>query len=429
MVKVSLIQNEGVLDLSVIDEKGLAVAKTIEGKTGLGNDFLGWLDYSSKLSKDEINHIKTAADKIRKNFDCLVVCGIGGSYLGARAVIEAIRGLYPADDFEIIFFGNTLSSDYSAQVLNHLKNKKFAINVISKSGTTTETAVSFRLLKNLLVEKYGKEILKDAVFATTDKARGALKKEADKEGYDCFVIPDDVGGRYSVITPVGLLPIAVAGIDIEKFIQGAVDGEKDYSSLDYKENPAYYYGALRYLMNIEKRKSCEMFVTYNLQYQMIGEWLKQLFDESEGKDYQALLCTSATFTTDLHSMGQFIQQGTPLMFETIINVKNPNEDVVVPFDNDNLDNLNYLSGKNMSYINSKAYEATLKAHTEGHTPAIVIDIDKMDAYNLGNLVYFFFRACAYSAYLLGINPFNQPGVEIYKSNMFKLLGKPGYENK
>ncbi len=429
MVKVSLVQNEGSVDLSVIDEKGLAVAKTIEEKTGAGNDFLGWLDYSSKLSKEEINHIKSAADKIRNNFNCLVVCGIGGSYLGARAVIEAIRGLYPADDFEIIFFGNTLSSDYSAQVLNHLKNKKFAINVISKSGTTTETAVSFRLLKNLLIEKYGKEILKDAVYATTDKARGALKKEADKEGYDCFVIPDDVGGRYSVITPVGLLPIAVAGIDIDKFIQGAVDGEKDYSSLNYKENPAYYYGALRYLMNIEKRKSCEMFVTYNLQYQMIGEWLKQLFDESEGKDYQALLCTSATFTTDLHSMGQFIQQGTPLMFETIINVKNPNEDVVVPFDNDNLDNLNYLAGKNMSYINTKAYEATLKAHTEGHTPAIVIDIDKMDAYNLGNLVYFFFRACAYSAYLLGINPFNQPGVEIYKSNMFKLLGKPGYENK
>ncbi len=429
MVKVSFVQKEGPVDFSVIDEKGLAVAKTIENKTGLGNDFLGWLDYSSKLSKDEINHIKSAADKIRKNFDCLVVCGIGGSYLGARAVIEAIRGLYPADDFEIIFFGNTLSSDYSAQVLNHLKNKKFAINVISKSGTTTETAVSFRLLKNLLIEKYGKEILKDAVYATTDKARGALKKEADKEGYDCFVIPDDVGGRYSVITPVGLLPIAVAGIDIDQFIQGAADGEKDYSSLDYKENPAYYYGALRYLMNIEKRKSCEMFVTYNLQYQMIGEWLKQLFDESEGKDYQALLCTSATFTTDLHSMGQFIQQGTPLMFETIINVKNPNEDVVVPFDSENLDNLNYLSGKNMSYINSKAYEATLKAHTEGHTPAIVIDIDKMDSYNLGNLVYFFFRACAYSAYLLGINPFNQPGVEIYKSNMFKLLGKPGYENK
>ena len=429
MVKVSLVHKEGPLDLSIFDEKALSVAKTIENESGLGNDFLGWLDYASKLSKEEIDHIKNAAKKIRENFDCLVVCGIGGSYLGARAVIEAIKGLYPNDDFEIIFFGNTLSADYSAQVLKHLKHKKFAINVISKSGTTTETAVSFRLLKNLLIEKYGKESLKDAIFATTDKARGALKKEADKEGYDCFVIPDDVGGRYSVITPVGLLPIAVAGIDIEEFIKGVIDGEKDYSNLDYKQNPAYYYGALRYAMKIEKRKTSEMFVSYNLQYQMIGEWLKQLFDESEGKDYQALLCTSATFTTDLHSMGQFIQQGTPLLFETIINVKAPHKDVTVPFDEENLDNLNYLAGKKMSYINSKAFKATLKAHTEGHTPAIVLDIEKMDAYNLGNLVYFFFRACAFSAYLLGINPFNQPGVEIYKSNMFKLLGKPGYENK
>lgn len=428
MVNVSLHGNSK-LDFSLIDERGLEVADKIEKRNGAGSDFLGWLDYTSKLPEAEIKHIQDAADRIRKDFDCLVVCGIGGSYLGARAVIEAIRGLYPEDNFEIIFFGNTLSSDYSAQVLNHLKNKKFAINVISKSGTTTETAVSFRLLKNLLIEKYGKEILKEAVFATTDRARGALKKEADKEGYDCFVIPDDVGGRYSVITPVGLLPIAASGIDIRAFIEGVKKAENEYSDHDYRKNPAYYYGALRYLMNIEERKVSEMFVTYNLQYQMIGEWLKQLFDESEGKDYQALLCTSATFTTDLHSMGQFIQQGSPLLFETIINVEHSINEVTVPSDEENLDNLNYLAGKKMSYINSKAYEATLKAHTEGHTPAIVLSIDRMNAENLGNLMYFFFRACAYSAYLLNVNPFNQPGVEIYKSNMFTLLGKPGYEKK
>lgn len=415
------------LNFAKIDEKGDQIAQVIENRTGAGNDFLGWLDYTSKLPSEEIERIIRAGKKIRENFDCLVVCGIGGSYLGARAVIEAINGLYPSDDFEIIFFGNTLSPDYTAQVLRHLENKKFAINVISKSGTTTETAVSFRLLKELYVKKFGKESLKDAVFATTDKARGALKTEADQEGYETFVIPDDVGGRYSVITPVGLLPIAAANIDIKDFIAGVVAAEKEYSALDYKKNPAYYYGAVRFLMNTELKFPCEMFVTYNLQYAMIGEWLKQLFDESEGKDGKALLCTSATFTTDLHSMGQFIQQGSPVLFETIINVKTPSEDVVVASDEKNLDNLNYLAGKKMSYICSKAYEATLKAHTEGHTPAVVLDIDKMDSYNLGNLVYFFFRACAYSAYLLEVNPFNQPGVEIYKKNMFTLLGKPGYD--
>lgn len=415
------------LNFAKIDEKGDQIAQVIENRTGAGNDFLGWLDYTSKLPSEEIERIIRAGKKIRENFDCLVVCGIGGSYLGARAVIEAINGLYPSDDFEIIFFGNTLSPDYTAQVLRHLENKKFAINVISKSGTTTETAVSFRLLKELYVKKFGKESLKDAVFATTDKARGALKTEADQEGYETFVIPDDVGGRYSVITPVGLLPIAAANIDIKDFIAGVVAAEKEYSALDYKKNPAYYYGAVRFLMNTELKFPCEMFVTYNLQYAMIGEWLKQLFDESEGKDGKALLCTSATFTTDLHSMGQFIQQGSPVLFETIINVKTPSEDVVVASDEKNLDNLNYLAGKKMSYICNKAYEATLKAHTEGHTPAVVLDIDKMDSYNLGNLVYFFFRACAYSAYLLEVNPFNQPGVEIYKKNMFTLLGKPGYD--
>ncbi len=430
MVNVKLYGKEAEkLDLSYVERESARIADMIEAKSGEGNDFLGWLDYASKLPENEIDRIVAAAKKIRENFDCLVVCGIGGSYLGARAVIEALNGLFPTDDFEILYLGNTLSSDYTYQIMKHLEKKRFAINCISKSGTTTETAVSFRLLKNLYIKKFGKETLKDAVYATTDKARGALKSEADKEGYECFVIPDDIGGRFSVITPVGLLPIAAAGIDIKAFLDGVKQGEKEYSVKDMMKNPAYYYGALRYFLNREGKYISEMFVSYDLQNKMIAEWLKQLFDESEGKDNQALLCSSAIFTTDLHSMGQFIQQGSPILFETIIKTKKPIHDVSVPSNEENLDNLNYLAGKKLSYINSKAYEATLKAHTEGHTPAIVLTIDKMDAYNLGNLVYFFFRACAFSAYLLGVNPFNQPGVEIYKKNMFTLLGKPGYQKK
>lgn len=430
MVTVKLHGDEAKkLDLGFVDRKAARVVEEIENRTGEGNDFLGWLDYASKLPESEMDRIVAAAKKIRENFDCLVVCGIGGSYLGARAVIDAINGLFPEDDFEIIYLGNTLSADYTYQVMKHLEKKHFAINCISKSGTTTETAVSFRLLKDQYIRQFGKESLKDAVYATTDKARGALKSEADNEGYECFVIPDDIGGRFSVITPVGLLPIAVAGIDIKAFMKGVVDGEKEYSVKDYKNNPAYYYGALRYLMNVQGRYASEMFVSYDLQNKMIAEWLKQLFDESEGKDNQAMLCSSAIFTTDLHSMGQFIQQGTPLLYETIITTEKPIHDVTVPETKDNLDNLNYLAGKNLSYINHQAYQATLKAHTEGHTPAVVLSIPQMDAYNLGNMVYFFFRACAFSAYLLGVNPFNQPGVEIYKKNMFKLLGKPGYEDK
>jgi glucose-6-phosphate isomerase len=430
MVDVKLFGKDAMnMDLSYVAKQANRISSMIDDKSGEGNDFLGWLDYASKLPESEVDRIIRAAKKIRENFDCLVVCGIGGSYLGARAVIEALNGLFPEDDFEILYLGNTLSSEYTYQVMKHLEKKHFAINCISKSGTTTETAVSFRLLKNLYVKKFGKETLKDAVYATTDKARGALKSEADKEGYECFVIPDDIGGRFSVITPVGLLPIAAAGIDIKEFLMGVIQGEKDYSVNGIDRNPAYYYGALRYLLNRQDRYVSEMFVSYDLQNKMIAEWLKQLFDESEGKDNQALLCSSAIFTTDLHSMGQFIQQGSPVLFETVIKTNNPNHDVVVPSNEENLDNLNYLAGKNLSYINSKAYEATLKAHTDGHTPAIVLSIDKMDAYNLGNMVYFFFRACAFSAYLLGVNPFNQPGVEIYKKNMFTLLGKPGYEKK
>ena len=418
----SVFQN---MDYSEIDSRGEAIAKMIDEKTGEGNDFLGWLDYASRLPEEEIARIEKTAKRIRENYEALVVIGIGGSYLGARAMIEAVNGFFPEDKLEIIYLGNTLSSTYTAQVIRHLRNKKFAINVISKSGTTTEPAVAFRLLKEMLIQRFGKAYLKDAVIATTDRAKGALKMEADKEGYECFVIPDDIGGRFSVITPVGLLPVACANIDIRAFLQGVKDAEKDYSGHDYKKNPAYFYAATRYLLHVQKKFTSEMFVSYELQNKMIEEWLKQLFDESEGKEGKALLCSSGVFTTDLHSMGQFIQQGSPVLFETIIKEKNPNLDVEVPSDEQNLDNLNYLAGKNLSYINDKAYQATLEAHTEGHSPAMVISIDRMDAYNIGNLFYFFFRATAFSAYLLGVNPFNQPGVEIYKHNMFKLLGKPG----
>lgn len=411
-------------DWTLVDSRAMEVAEKIERKTGAGADFLGWLDYASKFSDQEIKDIQETAKHIRETYDALVVIGIGGSYLGARAAIESINGLFPEDSFEVIYMGQTLSADYTYQVMKHLQNKKFAINVISKSGTTTEPSVAFRLLKDLLEKKYGHGYLKDAVYATTDKARGALIQEAKAEGYKSFVIPDDIGGRFSVITPVGLLPIACAGIDIQSFMEGVRDGEKDYSDKDYRKNPAYLYGATRFLLNLQGKFTSEMFVSYEPQNKMIEEWLKQLFDESEGKQNQALLCSSGIFTTDLHSMGQFIQQGTPCLFETIIRSEKSMHDVAVPEDKDNLDNLNYLAGKTMSYINNKAYEATLDAHTSGHTPANIITVGKMDAYNLGNLMYFFFRACAFSAYLLNVNPFNQPGVEIYKSNMFKLLGKP-----
>ena len=364
------------LDYSEIDERGEEVARKIQEKTGEGSDFLGWLDYASKLPDEEIDRIIQTAKHIRENYEALVVVGIGGSYLGARAVIEAINGFFPDDKFEVIYLGNTLSSTYTYQVLRHLKDKRIAVNVISKSGTTTEPAVAFRMVKERLIERFGKEYLKDAIYATTDDSHGALHTEAMKEGYTTFVIPDDIGGRFSVITPVGLLPIACANIDIREFIRGVRAGEKAYSLSDYRKNPAYLYGATRYL---------------------------------------------------LYSMGQFIQQGSHILFETIIKEKHPIADHIVPYDEDNLDNLNYLSGKRLSYINDQAFHATLKAHTEGHSPANVLEIEKMDAYNLGDLFYFFFRATAFSAYLLGVNPFNQPGVEVYKKNMFKLLGKPGVE--
>lgn len=399
------------------------VESIIRKKSGLGNDYLGWLDYVRSFPQEEYDRIAATASRIRRDFDALVVVGIGGSYLGARAAIEAIKGLYPAEEYPIYFIGETLSPSYTAQLLKKLEHVNFAVNVISKSGTTTEPAVAFRLLKELIVRKRGAGALKKAIVATTDKARGALKNEADKAGYECFVIPDDVGGRYSVITPVGLLPMAVAGLNISAFLTGVKQGEELYSRI-YDSNPAYQYGARRYYL-YRQGYSCEMFVSYEPQLQMFNEWLKQLFGESEGKDSKGLLPTSCIFTTDLHSMGQFIQEGSKVLFETVIRPLESQADIEIPFDQQDLDGLNYLQGQKLSFVNTKAFEGTLQAHSQqGHVPVNVLTLPKIDEFFLGELMYFFMRACAFSAYLLEVNPFNQPGVEVYKSNMFDLLGKP-----
>lgn len=426
MIKLDLSNVIEKIPFAEYEQKVSKINKMIDEKTGAGNDFLGWTTWPTDYDKEEFARIKKTAQEIRENYDVLVVAGIGGSYLGARCAIEALRGLYPTDKLEIIYFGNTLSSTYIAQVLKYLENKKFAINVISKSGTTTETSVAFRLLKELLIKQVGKENASKAIYATTDKARGALKKEADEEHYQTFVIPDDIGGRYSVITAVGLLPIAAAGLDIDALMNGCAAAQKDFNNPDLKTNLAYQYAVCRnYFLN--HNKQVELFVTYEPHFTQIGEWLKQLFGESEGKDKKGLLPDSVTFSTDLHSLGQFIQQGSPVLFETIVRTEKPTLDVTVPHDEDNLDGLNFLAGKNMSFVNEKAFEGTLRAHVDdGQVPNIVVTIEQMNEYNLGYLFYFFMRACAMSCYLTGVNPFNQPGVEIYKKNMFHLLGKPGY---
>lgn len=426
MIKLDLSNVIEKIPFAEYEQKVSKINKMINEKTGAGNDFLGWTTWPTDYDKEEFARIKKAAQEIRENYDVLVVAGIGGSYLGARCAIEALRGLYPTDKLEIIYFGNTLSSTYIAQVLKYLENKKFAINVISKSGTTTETSVAFRLLKELLIKQVGKENASKAIYATTDKARGALKKEADEEHYQTFVIPDDIGGRYSVITAVGLLPIAAAGLDIDALMNGCAAAQKDFDNPDLKTNLAYQYAVCRnYFLN--HNKQVELFVTYEPHFTQIGEWLKQLFGESEGKDKKGLLPDSVTFSTDLHSLGQFIQQGSPVLFETVVRTEKPTLDVTVPHDEDNLDGLNFLAGKNMSFVNEKAFEGTLRAHVDdGQVPNIVVTIEQMNEYNLGYLFYFFMRACAMSCYLTGVNPFNQPGVEIYKKNMFHLLGKPGY---
>lgn len=422
-VKLNRLINEEIIDS--YQDRVITINNMINNKSGLGNDFLGWVDWPINYDKEEVKRILDDAKYVRENFEVLVVCGIGGSYLGARSALEALKGLKNNDKLEVIFMGQTFSPNYTAQVLDYLKDKKFAINVISKSGTTTETSVAFRLLKQLLENKVGKQGARKAIFATTSKTSGALRKLSDIEGYATYVLPDDIGGRYSIFTAVGLFPLACANIDIEALLLGAKNAREFIQDAPLKNNECYQYAVMRDYM-YHNSKPVEMFVTYEPQMSQISEWLKQLFGESEGKNHLGLFPASATFSTDLHSLGQYVQDGTPLLFETIINVINPNEDVEVPSDLDDLDGLNYLAGKNLAFINQKAFEGTLKAHEDGGVPCNVIYIEKLDAYALGYLFYFFMRACAMSAYLLEINPFDQPGVEIYKKNMFHLLGKKGH---
>ena len=412
--------------LASYEKKVAEINKMIMNKSGAGNDFLGWVDWPVNYDREELARIKKDAEYVRDNFDILVVCGIGGSYLGARCALEALNGLKSDDKLEIIFMGQTFSPNYVAQVMNYLKGKNFAINVISKSGTTTETSISFRLLKELLESQIGKEKAKKAIYATTDKEKGALKTLCNNEGYATYVLPGDIGGRYSVFTAVGTFPLACAGIDVEKMIKGAQVARDEAERLPLKENKCYQYAVMRDYM-YRHNKPVEMYVTYEPQMSQISEWLKQLFGESEGKEHKGLYPSSATFSTDLHSLGQYIQDGTPLLFETIINVLKPKQDVIIPHDDADLDGLNYLEGKNLAFVNQKAFEGTLQAHEDGGVPCNVISLSKLDEYNLGYLFYFFMRACAMSAYMLDINPFNQPGVEVYKKNMFHLLGKKGYQ--
>lgn len=401
-------------------------------KSGLGNDFLGWVDLPDNYDRDEFSRIKAAAERIKKNTDVFVVIGIGGSYLGARAAIELLASPFynnlKKDTPDIYFVGNNISATYLNEILSICEGKDVSVNIISKSGTTTEPALAFRVFRDLLEKKYGKDGARERIFATTDKARGTLKELSDKEGYETFVVPDDVGGRYSVLTAVGLLPIAVAGINIDAMMQGAQIAKKELAVDDIEKNDCYKYAALRNAL-YRKGKSVEMLISYDPSFTMMAEWFKQLFGESEGKDNKGIFPASAVFSTDLHSMGQFIQSGSRIMFETVVNIKTPKKDLFINPDENNFDGLNFLSNQNMSVVNQKAFEGTVLAHTEGGVPNIILEIEKMDEKVFGYMVYFFEKACAISGYMLGVNPFDQPGVESYKKNMFALLGKPGYEGQ
>ena len=407
-----------------------AAHKMLTEGTGLGSDFLGWLDLPVNYDKDEFRRIKESAEKIKKDSEVLVVLGIGGSYLGARAVIEFIKSnnynLLKKDTPDIYFGGNTISSSAVAELMQLIDGRDFSINVISKSGTTTEPAIAFRIFKEILEKKYGKEEAAKRIYVTTDRQKGALKALADAEGYETFVVPDDVGGRYSVLTAVGLLPIAVAGIDIDALMQGAADAREAYASDDLDNNDCYRYAAVRNML-YRDGKAIEMLAAYEPSMTLWCEWFKQLFGESEGKDGKGLFPASAIFSTDLHSLGQYIQQGERCLFETVLWVKEPKTDVEIVFEEANGDGLNFVAGKTVHYVNRKAFEGTVLAHTDGDVPNIILELDKQDEYNLGYMIYFFEKACGLSGYLLGVNPFDQPGVESYKKNMFALLGKPGYE--
>lgn len=404
----------------------------LRNKTGAGHDFTGWVDWPQAYDKEEFAAIKVAADKIKSDSDVLVVIGIGGSYLGARAAIEFLsHSFYNLKAGrkgmpQVLFAGNSISSTYLNDLVDIIGDRDFSINVISKSGTTTEPAIAFRVLKEKLIAKYGQEEAVKRIYATTDKARGALKQEADAQGYQTFVIPDDIGGRFTVLTAVGLLPIAVAGGDIDALMKGAQDAMSAYASSNLQDNEAYQYAAIRNLL-YRKGKTTELLINYEPGLAFFNEWWKQLFGESEGKDFKGIYPSSANFSTDLHSLGQFIQEGTRNLFETVIKVASPRHDVAIPKMAEDLDGLGYLEGKSVDFVNTKAFQGTLLAHTDGQVPNLVLNIPTMDAYTLGHLIYFFEIAVAISGYLNGVNPFDQPGVEAYKKNMFALLGKPGFE--
>ena len=417
-------------DLTGLLSQVKAAHETVNEKSGLGNDFLGWVTLPEDYDKQEFARIKKAADKIRSDSDVLIVIGIGGSYLGARAAIEFLKGPYYNSlrngAPEIYFTGNSISGSDLADVLALCEGKRVSVNIISKSGTTTEPAVAFRVFRKYLEEQYGEEEAARRIYCTTDKSRGTLKALADEKGYECFVVPDDVGGRFSVLTAVGLLPIAAAGANIDKLMAGAKNGMVKFNNPNMNENDCYTYAALRNAF-YRKGKSIELLVSYEPRFTMMAEWFKQLFGESEGKDNKGLFPASVTFSTDLHSMGQFVQDGSRLMFETVVTFGESDKDVVIEAEENNGDGLNFLAGKTMSFVNEKAFEGTVLAHTDGGVPNFVINIDKPDEENLGELIYFFEKACAVSGYMLGVNPFDQPGVESYKKNMFALLGKPGFE--
>lgn len=401
--------------------------QVIHAKTGKGNDYLGWLDLPYTYDKNEYGRVLSAAKRIKEQSKVLVVIGIGGSYLGAKAGLEFLNEPFKKSKLEIIFAGHHMSGHYLANLLKYLKKKDFSINVISKSGTTTEPAIAFRILKNALEEKYGLEEAKKRIYATTDAKRGALYTVAKENGYEMFVIPDDVGGRYSVLTAVGLLPLAAASINTDRILKGAQDAYDRFKIADLKKNESYLYAATRYLLYTQGKK-IEMLVGYEPNLLYVNEWWKQLYGESEGKDFKGIFVASANFSTDLHSLGQYIQEGERHLFETVIQVKKSVKDVLIPEEKNDLDELNYLKGKPLSYVNLQALKGTMMAHKDGLVPNILLQIPSFDPYTFGYLVYFFEKACALSAYLIDVNPFNQPGVEAYKKNMFALLGKRGYEH-
>jgi glucose-6-phosphate isomerase len=408
---------------------------SLHEKTGAGNDFLGWVDLPVNYDKEEFSRIQKSAEKIKSDSDVLLVVGIGGSYLGARAAIEMLThsfyniiGQTKRKTPQVIFVGNNISSTYVKELFDVLDGKDVSVNVISKSGTTTEPAIAFRIFRKFLEEKYGVDEARKRIYATTDGEKGALRTLANEEGYETFIIPDDVGGRYSVLTAVGLLPIAVSGVDIEAMMKGAADASEEFNNSELEQNSAYQYAAVRNAL-YNKGYTIEMLINYEPSLQYFSEWWKQLFGESEGKDNKGIFPASANFSTDLHSMGQYVQEGRRDLFETILNVENVREEVTIEEAESDLDGLNYLAGKTMDFVNKKAFQGTMLAHQDGGVPNLILNVPDQSPYTFGYLVYFFEKACAMSGYLLGVNPFDQPGVEAYKKNMFALLGKPGFEEQ